>query len=715
MLRRPRPVTGAGEVLEQAGRLGDHRAGDLVEHESHLLLGPGSGSHLDHVSQGARVGGPQDVGRQTGRCQPPQRGGDLLLDVEGHSLLVDPELLGGVALELLELLDDRQHPLAHRLERGGDAEADVGQAHVAQALLAEGRPGAVADELVGEDAADVAQHERVVGVLEHAPVGGAQDVREVLPLVGAHLRDVGVQPRLPAAVAGPPSELDQQLAGVRGLVALPVRRCSHDSPPTSRRYPAIASRSIEGLAIRNTSGRVSCIGRRILPSFPVAHGSSPGALPERPAGRVLAAEGGLGTRRRLGSRGPPRALALVARQPEGAEHDQARDRSDRDDLVQRVGAVGASGLPRQSGVVAGFVDAFEARVVDPQQPRRQRREQRPGEQHEHAPTRARGRQPHPSGGDRREHQPGGGREQEHPDPVPPATEAVGGGDRGLQQTLVEEPLPDHGLGLIAHQRMGDRGDHRQRDRGAGEGEGGSGEALQREPQRARQERDHRREEAGAHEASPEGQEVARVVGHVAEADAADRERLGPAPPPVQQHGPDRAHDQHRGDRQQSPRVEQQRGQDPQARGGDPEEAFFLALDVFVGEVRPGVEGEVVVQQQRDDPDHAAEDVGARAREDAPHVERVAATEQEQPEHHRHQEHGVLGSDRIADRQSRQPQQQQARRPVPLAQHQPEGGKTEEGSEHVAEQQRRERQHERPRPTTTADKKDQRIKGRHMAN
>ena len=63
-----------------------------------------------------------------------------------------PELGGGAHLELLELLDDRQHLLAHRLERRRHAEADVGEAHVAQALLAEGRAGAMPYELMGENA-----------------------------------------------------------------------------------------------------------------------------------------------------------------------------------------------------------------------------------------------------------------------------------------------------------------------------------------------------------------------------------------------------------------------------------------------------------------------------------------------------------------------------------------------------------------------------------
>ena len=124
------------------------------------------------------------------------------------------------------LLDDREHLLADGLERRGDAEADVAETHVAQALLAEGRAGAMPDELVGESTADVAQRERVVRVLEHAAVGGAQDVGEVLALVGANLGDVRVQPGLPAAVAGAAPELDEQLAAVGvavGLVQAPLQ------------------------------------------------------------------------------------------------------------------------------------------------------------------------------------------------------------------------------------------------------------------------------------------------------------------------------------------------------------------------------------------------------------------------------------------------------------------------------------------------------------
>ena len=57
-------------------------------------------------------------------------------------------------------------------------------------------------------------------MLEHAAVRGAQDVGEVLALIGADLADVGVQAGLPAAVARPAAELDEQLARVRLAVGL---------------------------------------------------------------------------------------------------------------------------------------------------------------------------------------------------------------------------------------------------------------------------------------------------------------------------------------------------------------------------------------------------------------------------------------------------------------------------------------------------------------
>ena len=75
------------------------------------------------------------------------------------------------------------------------------------------------DELVGQDSAHIAQSERVIRVLQHAPMTAAQDVREVLAPVGANPRDVRVQPGLPAAIAGTSAELEQEFA----VTGLPTR------------------------------------------------------------------------------------------------------------------------------------------------------------------------------------------------------------------------------------------------------------------------------------------------------------------------------------------------------------------------------------------------------------------------------------------------------------------------------------------------------------
>ena len=115
--RPPGAVGVALEVLEDVRRLAQHHPRDLVEDAAQLLLGALGGAHLDDVAQRAQVRAPDDVGREADRREPAQRRGRLLLDVERHALVVEPELRRGVALELLERLDDRQRALAHRLER----------------------------------------------------------------------------------------------------------------------------------------------------------------------------------------------------------------------------------------------------------------------------------------------------------------------------------------------------------------------------------------------------------------------------------------------------------------------------------------------------------------------------------------------------------------------------------------------------------------------
>ncbi len=84
------------------------------------------------------------------------------------------------------------------------------------------------------------------------------------------LRDVGVQTGLPAAVAGPPAELDEQLAAVQlgvGLVQ-PLRRAR-----TRRRRSEVSAHALD---VDRRAGdeedcrSVSCIGRTMLGRLPDA-------------------------------------------------------------------------------------------------------------------------------------------------------------------------------------------------------------------------------------------------------------------------------------------------------------------------------------------------------------------------------------------------------------------------------------------------------------
>ena len=134
--------------------------------------------------------------------------------MEGHSLVVEPEGRCRLDLELLQPLHDFHALAAQGLERRRETDAEVDEPHVAQALLAVGGPGAMPDDLVSRDSTAVADRKRVVGVFQHAAVGAAQDVLEVRPPVGPHPGHVGVEPRLPAAVAGAAGELHEQLARV---------------------------------------------------------------------------------------------------------------------------------------------------------------------------------------------------------------------------------------------------------------------------------------------------------------------------------------------------------------------------------------------------------------------------------------------------------------------------------------------------------------------
>src|SRR6266568_3997705 len=112
-LRYPRAV-GDRVVAEQGRGLGPDQLADLAEHQPDLLLCAWIGARLDGVPQRPDVRRPQQAGRHPVRREPAHERGLVLLLVERDALLVQPEVPGHPALELLHLLQQRGRPL-HQL------------------------------------------------------------------------------------------------------------------------------------------------------------------------------------------------------------------------------------------------------------------------------------------------------------------------------------------------------------------------------------------------------------------------------------------------------------------------------------------------------------------------------------------------------------------------------------------------------------------------
>ena len=156
------------------------------------------------------------------------------------------------------------------------------------------------------------------------------------------------------------------------------------------------------------------------------------------------------------SRSPPGALRQ-ARAPASAS--KATPAGQRDERAQRVGtevgAVAQGAWGRRSCRCPAGPGGRSLAAVGPSAAI-----QRPGGECEQAGaqravgTGACGGSPHAASDDRAD-----GGEQERPDAPPPAPEAVGGGDRGLEVALAQVAHPDDRLGLVADQRVRDRGDH----------------------------------------------------------------------------------------------------------------------------------------------------------------------------------------------------------------------------------------------------------------
>jgi hypothetical protein len=138
----------------------------------------------------------------------------VLLLVHLGGVVVQAEVPGQPQLELLELGQQRGralHQLRVLLRPLREPERQLIEADVAQRLLRHRRPRPVPDHLMGENPGHVVQDEREADVLEHRAVLLPQDVLQVRLLVLADLPDVGVEARLPGAVAHLARELGEVL------------------------------------------------------------------------------------------------------------------------------------------------------------------------------------------------------------------------------------------------------------------------------------------------------------------------------------------------------------------------------------------------------------------------------------------------------------------------------------------------------------------------
>src|SRR6516162_241585 len=219
----PGAVAGHLVIAEQRGRLGAHYLPDLSEHQADFLFGARVGARFDRVPQRPDVRGPDQAGRYPVRGEPAHERGLVLLLMHGHAVVVQPEMVGHPELESLHLGEESRgalHQLGVFPRPSGEPERQFIEPDEPQRLLRDGRSRTVPDHLVGEDTADVMQHEREADVLEHRPVAAAQDVFQVLDLIFADPADVRVQAGLPGAVAHLAGELGEVLRVVVELIAV---------------------------------------------------------------------------------------------------------------------------------------------------------------------------------------------------------------------------------------------------------------------------------------------------------------------------------------------------------------------------------------------------------------------------------------------------------------------------------------------------------------
>ena len=273
-------------VAEERGRLGVHDLRDLAEDQADFLFRARVRAHFDGVPQRPDVRGPHQPGGDAVRRETPHERGLVLLLVEGHAVVVEPEVAGHPLLEGLHLAEQgggALHELGVLLRPVGEPEGQLVEPDEAQRLLRDGRSRAMPNELMGQDATYVVQHEGEVEVLENGAMAAAQAVLQVLGLVVANAADVRIEARLPGAVTDLTGELGEvlrvaaelvpveplqpalsadlaQVGGERLIIELGTRDqedLGFNVPHT--RHPTWAGEKIGGMKQRGAAWRVSVI------------------------------------------------------------------------------------------------------------------------------------------------------------------------------------------------------------------------------------------------------------------------------------------------------------------------------------------------------------------------------------------------------------------------------------------------------------------------
>ena len=184
----------------------------VPEDKPDLFLSRRVRSCLQEPAKRPHIRAPADIGGHPDWGEPPHSGRDHLFVGELSTGLIQLEDLGESELKLLELLErlaEDLHGFRAFTDHGRQPLTQVVESNESQAFLRDRHAWAVSNELVGKDPADVGEDEVQDRVLDHRSVLYADDVLDIVGVVLADLRHVGIELGNEALVAQPPHQLDE--------------------------------------------------------------------------------------------------------------------------------------------------------------------------------------------------------------------------------------------------------------------------------------------------------------------------------------------------------------------------------------------------------------------------------------------------------------------------------------------------------------------------